>query len=388
MLFTYSALNKSGKVENGTVEADAEPNAKSEIKNRGLYLVSLRAQEHRGQKTRTLFSFGIKQRLPVQLARPLASLLKGGVPLFQALSIIANQLDADKEREVVGYLRDEVRGGTALSEALKAYPGIFDRLFVYSVQAGEKAGAAVRGEVRAAMTYPVIMTFVGAGVLLFLIGYVVPMVMKIFDRMNQKLPFATRILLDVTNFVNSYLLVLAILAALLVVVLVQWVKKSPKGRTAWDTFLLKVPVYGQLYQMILISRFAKIMSTLLRSGVHMLQSLVVVGSTIRNTIISSAVSNMAEMVERGSDLSIALRQSQAFPGYVADMVTVGESSGNIEEMLDTVSAYYDTRSKQKIASLTAMVEPLIIVIMGVIVAFILVSIMLPLFEMNKILTKG
>lgn len=404
MLFTYSALNKSGKVENGTVEADAEPNAKSEIKNRGLYLVSLRAQEHRGQKTRNLFSFGIKQKLPVQLARQLASLLKGGVPLFQALSIIANQLEAEKEREVVGYLRDQVRGGTALSEALKAYPGIFDRLFVYSVQAGEKAGAlpsilnyqadllenraAIRGEIRAAMTYPVVMTFVGAGVLLFLIGYVVPMVMKIFDRMNQKLPFATRMLLDVTNFVNSYLLVLAIIVALFVAVLVQWVRKSPKGRTAWDTFLLKVPLYGQLYQMILISRFAKIMSTLLRSGVHMLQSLVVVSSTIRNTIISSAVSNMAEMVERGADLSLALRQSQVFPGYVADMVTVGESSGNIEEMLDSVSGYYDTRSKQRIASLTAMVEPIIIVIMGMIVAFILVSIMLPLFEMNKILTKG
>jgi general secretion pathway protein F len=238
------------------------------------------------------------------------------------------------------------------------------------------------------MTYPVIMTFVGGGVLLFLIGYVVPMVMKIFDRMNQKLPFATRMLLDVTNFVNSYLFIIAILAALLVVVMVQWVKKSPKGRTAWDTFVLKVPLYGQLYQMILISRFAKIMSTLLRSGVHMLQSLVVVSSTIQNTIISSAVSKMAEMVERGADLSIALRQSQAFPGYVADMVTVGESSGNIEEMLDAVSAYYDTRSKQKIAALTATVEPIIIVIMGVIVAFILVSIMLPLFEMNKILTKG
>ena len=404
MLFTYSALNKSGKVENGTVEADADSNAKSEIKNRGLYLVSLRAREHRGQKTKTLFSFGIKQKLPVQLARQLASLLKGGVPLFQALSIIANQLDSEKEREVVGYLRDQVRGGTALSEALKAYPGIFDRLLVYSVQAGEKAGAlpsvldyqaellenraAVRGEIRAAMTYPVIMTFVGAGVLLFLIGYVVPMVMKIFDRMNQKLPFATRMLLDVTNFVNSYLLILAILAALLVVALVQWVKKSPKGRATWDTFVLKVPLYGQLYQMILISRFAKIMSTLLKSGVHMLQSLVVVSSTIPNTIISSAVSKMAEMVERGADLSIALRQSQAFPGYVADMVTVGESSGNIEEMLDAVSAYYDTRSKQKIAALTAMVEPIIIVIMGMIVAFILVSIMLPLFEMNKILTKG
>lgn len=405
MLFSYSALNNSGKVENGTIEADGEPGARSEIKDRGLFLVSLKAREHKSRGTRTVFSFGIKQKLPVQLARQLASLLKGGVPLFQALSIITNQLEVEKEREVVGFLRDQVRGGSSLSEALKAYPGIFDRLFVYSVQAGEKAGAldsvldyqadllenraTVRGEIRTALTYPAIMAVVGSAVLLFLIGYVVPMVMKIFDRMNQKLPLATRMLLDLTNFVNSYLLVVAVLSALLIAALVQWVRKNPRGKAAWDTFLLKVPVYGQLYQMIMISRFAKIMSTLLKSGVHMLQSLVVVGSTIQNSVIAGAVSKMAEMVERGADLSLALRQSEvAFPGYVADMVTVGETSGNIEGMLDTVSRYYDTRAKQRIATLTAMVEPLIIVIMGVIIAFILVSIMLPLFEMNKILMKG
>jgi general secretion pathway protein F len=205
--------------------------------------------------------------------------------------------------------------------------------------------------------------------------------------MNQQLPSSTRLLLGLTDFVNSYLLVVVAVGALLVVVLVQWVKRSADGRKAFDTFLLKAPVYGQLYQMILISRFAKIISTLLRSGVHMLQSLLVVSSTIRNSVMSGAVSNMAEMVERGSDLSIALRQSQAFPSYVADMVTVGETSGNLEELLDTVSVYYDTRAKQKIAMLTAMVEPLIIVAMGLIIAFILVSIMLPLFEMNKILMK-
>jgi len=404
MLFRYSALNSSGKVENGTIQADAEPSARSEIKERGLYLVSLKASEERSEKKRTLFSFGIRQRLPVQLARQLASLLKGGVPLFQALSIISNQLDVEKEREVVSYLRDQVRSGSSLSEALKAYPGIFDRLFVYSVQAGEKAGAldsvlayqadllenraAMRGEIRAALTYPAIMIVVGSGVLLFLISYVVPMVMKIFDRMNQKLPTVTQILLSVTDFVNSYFVIILALAAAGVVGLIQWVKRTPRGRTTWDTFLLKVPLYGQLYQMVLISRFAKIMSTLLKSGVHMLQSLVVVGSTIQNSVISSAVSNMAEMVERGADLSMALRQSHVFPSYVADMVTVGESSGNLEEMLDTVSTYYDTRAKQRVASLTAMIEPLIIVIMGVVIAFILVSILLPLFEMNKILMKG
>jgi len=404
MLFTYSALNKTGKVQNGTIEADAETSARNEIKGKGLFLVSLKARETKAGKRRTLFSFGIKQKLPVQLARQLASLLKGGVPLFQALSIITNQLENQTEREVISYVRDQVRGGTSLSEALKAYPGIFDRLFIYSVQAGEKAGALdsilnyqadllenraeVRGQIRTAMTYPAIMALVGTAVLIFLLTYVVPMVMKIFDRMNQQLPTATRMLLGITGFVHDYLLIILVIGTASVVLLVQWVKRTQRGRRAFDTFLLKVPVYGQLYQMILISRFAKIVSTLLKSGVHMLQALLVVSSTIRNTVMSGAVSTMAEMVERGADLSIALRQSQAFPSYVADMVTVGETSGNLEELLDTVSVYYDTRAKQKIAMMTAMVEPLIIVVMGLVVAFILVSILLPLFEMNKILMKG
>ena len=404
MFFTYSALGKDGKVKNGTIEADAETAARNEIKGKGLYLVSLKARESKATKRKTLFSFGIKQKLPVQLARQLASLLKGGVPLFQALSIIGNQLDNQAEREVVGYVRDQVRGGASLSDALKAYPGIFDRLFVYSVQAGEKAGAldsilnyqadllenraAVRGEIKTALTYPIIMALVGGSVLIFLLMVVVPMVTKIFERMNQQLPVPTRLLLALTDFVNSYFFLMIGGLVLSVVVLAQWVRRSPNGRRVFDTLQLKVPLYGPLYQMILISRFSKIISTLLKSGVHMLQSLLVVSSTIRNTVMSKAVAGMGEMVERGSDLSMALRQSQVFPSYVADMVTVGESSGNIEQMLDTVSNYYDTRAKQKIAALTAMVGPLIIVAMGLVIGFILVSILLPLFEMNKILMKG
>ncbi len=405
MNFRYSAVNKAGKIQNGLIEADGESTAKTEIKSRGLYLVSLKEVTQGGRGSRKLFfSFGVKQRLPVLLARQLASLLKGGVPLFQALTIIANQLEGEREKAIVGYLRDEVKGGSSLSDALKAYPGIFDNLFIYSVAAGEKTGAldsilryqadllesraAVRGKIRAALIYPVIMTVVGTSVLLFLIGYVVPMVTKIFERMNQQLPLPTRLLMGATDFVNSYLFIIAAFLALAIFAFSRWIKKSAGGRHFWDSTVLRFPVLGSLYQMILVSRFAKIMGTLLKSGVHMLQSLVVVSSTTKNTIVSDAIIKMSKMVERGTDLSMALRETAVFPPYVADMVSVGESSGNLEEMLTSVSEYYETNANQKIAAFTSMVEPLIIVIMGALVGFIMVSIMLPLFEMNKLLSHG
>jgi len=403
MNFRYCAIGETGKLERGHIEADAEAAAKNEVRNRGLYLVSLKETATQGKRRTLFFSFGIKQRLPIQLARQLASLLKGGVPLFQALTIIANQLEGAREKEIVGYLRDEVKGGTPLSEALKAYPEIFDNLFVYSVSAGEKTGALdsilkyqadllesranVKAKIKAALIYPAIMCVVGTGVLLFLIGYVVPMVTKIFDRMNQQLPMPTQVLMAITNFVNSYLFIFAISLGLAIFAFSRWVKNNRKGRQFWDGFVLRSPMFGSLYRMVLISRFAKIMGTLLKSGVHMLQSLVVVSSTMKNSVVSDAVMNMSRMVERGADLSIALRETPIFPSYVADMVSVGESSGNLEEMLASVSEYYETNANQKIAAFTSMVEPLIIVILGAVIAFILVSIMLPLFEMNKVLVR-
>ncbi len=404
MNFTYQALNASGKPEKGIVEAENETVARSEIKKRGLYLVSLRGMARKAPaRSIALFSFGTRQRLPLQLARQLSSLLKGGVPLFQALTIITNQLEAQKEKEIVAYLGEQVRGGTALSEALKAYPLIFDDLFIYSIQAGEKTGAldsilayqadllehraAVRAKIKTALAYPSIMLVVGTGVLLFLIGYVVPMVIRIFDRMNQKLPFVTRMLIDVTGFVNDYLVIILIMAGLSLIALTQWVKRSPSGRHWWDRFLLRAPVYGRLYTMIAVGRFTKIMATLLKSGIQMLPSLVVVSRTMKNSVISAAIVEMSEMVERGSDLSLALRRTAVFPPYVADMVSVGESSGSVEEMLTNVSSYYEVRASQRIQALTTMVEPVIIVVMGAVIAFILVSILLPLFEMNKILVK-
>lgn len=403
MIFKYSALNESGKLLSGTIDAEGEPAAKIQLKKQRLFLISLKPLAREPERKRALFSFGITHKLPIQLARQLSALLKGGVPLFQSLTIITNQLNGEKERQVVGYLCDQVRSGASLSEALKAYPGIFDRLFIYSVQAGEKTGAldsilayqadllenraAVKSKIKAALVYPAIMLVVGAGVLLFLMAFVVPMVLKMFDRMNQQLPLPTQLLITITGIVNNYLFIFALCVTLSVFAFSRWVKNSPKGRRLWDGFLLRSPLFGVLYQMVLISRFARILGTLLKSGVHMLQSLVVVGWTMKNSVVSDAITRISEMVERGSDLSFALRETKIFPPYVADMVAVGETSGTIEEMLANVSAYYESSANQRITALTAMVEPVIIVVIAFIIAFILVSILLPLFEMNKILMK-
>jgi general secretion pathway protein F len=404
MNFKYTAATKDGKERRGSVDAETEAHARQQLKRQGLYLLSMK-EEATGPTTkkRFSFSFGLKRTLSIQLARQLASLLKGGVPLFQALTIIANQLPGEREKEIVGHLRDQVRGGVAFSEALKSYPGIFDNLFVYSVSAGEKTGALrsilayqadllenralIRGKITTALVYPATMSIVGTGVLLFLLGYVVPMVTKLFTRTNQALPLPTQILINLTGLIDDHLVVGAVSAVACIVLIVQWVKRSPSGRRLWDRLALGAPVFGGLYQMILINQFARIMSTLLKSGVHMLQSLVVVSSTMKNSIAANAVTDMSKMVERGTDLSAALRENGVFPGYVADIVAVGETSGNLEEMLTTVSDYYEANASQKIAALTSMVEPLIIVLIGVVVAFILVSILLPLFEMNKVLAQ-
>jgi general secretion pathway protein F len=403
MRFRYNALNKSGKTERGYIEADGEGSARNEIKGRGLYVVSVQEVAKPQEKKRTHFSFGVKGRLPIQLARQLASLLKGGVPLFQALNIITNQLDNEKEKEIVESLRDQVKGGTSLSDALKSYPKIFDELFVYSVQAGERSGALesilayqadllenraiLRGKIRTALIYPAIMATVGTGVLLFLMVVVVPMVMKIFERMNQQLPLPTKLLLAMAKFVNNYLYIVVLIGAGVLFVFFRWVKKSPKGRRMWDNFVLGLPLYGNLYTMILIDRFTRIMSTLLKSGVTMVQAIVVVSRTMKSVIVSENIMKMADMVEGGSDLSVALRATAVFPSYVADMVSVGESGGNVEEMLSRVSEYYEINVNQRITAFTSMIEPVIILIMGVVVSFVLVSVLLPLFEMNKILVK-
>jgi len=405
MKFVYEALTVDGKRKRGEIEADHIEIAKQKLKREGKYLISLEESRDKRRERSFFFafrSFGVKKSLPIKLARQLSSLLKGGVPLYQALVIVGNQTKSEKEKKIIHYLSERVREGISLSDALSDFPHIFDPFFIYSVKAGEKGGALdkillyqanlleqdanLRSKIKTALIYPAIMVVVGISVLFFLLSVVVPMMVKIFERMNQTLPFVTRALILLSDLVTGKIYILLAFFAILYILFVK-VRKNERWEKLKASIILKIPLIGELYEMIMVERFTRILSTLLKSGVPMLQSLLVVSGAAKNPLYKEGIEKMAHMVERGLDLSAAIRQLSLFPGNVGDIIYVGEKGGNLEDMLDNISQSYENSITQRISLLTSLVEPVIILSLGAFVAFILVATLLPLFEMNRLILR-
>lgn len=403
MQFKYTALDAKGNRCSGAVEADAELTAKEILKAKGLYPINVTEIGQAGsfQRGLSLLHFAIKDKLPMKFARQLSSLLSGGIPLYQALSLLVKQTQHPKEREILAHIRDRVKEGASLSDALSDYSHIFDRLFVHSVKAGEKSGtlasilkyqaehlehtSQVKGKIKSALVYPAMTACVGTAVVVFLMIYVVPMVLKIFERMNQQLPTPTKILIAVSSFISDYIAVIIAIAIGSFILFKLLLTHSLQFKRKIHSYYLQIPFVSQLYKMTLAGRFARILSTLLRSGVPMLQALTVLSGAMKNIIVSEAIAEMATMVERGESLSSALRQTAVFDDFVADMAYVGENSGNLDEMFLNIATQYETETSRRIAVITSLIEPVVILTMGVVIAFVLVSILLPLFDMNKLL---
>lgn len=400
MRFSYDVITKEGKRKRGEIDAESLEEARDALRKNRYFIVSItRKEENSGRKTSTL---SLRRKLPVLLSRQLASLLRGGVPLYESLVMIASQARDGKERKIVEYLSQKVREGTSLSDALKEFRDLFDDFFIYSVKAGEKSGALasilnyladllerdwqLRSRIKAALLYPAIILCVGIGVLFFLLTVVVPMMVKVFERLGHSLPLTTKILIGISGLFKNYSLYL-VFFVLFVFILVLRKKKRGLFERLKASLLLRAPLFGEIYEMTIVTRFTRILSTLLKSGVPMLQALVIVSGAVKNPFYQEAVSKMAEMVEEGKDLSLALKQNGLFPGFIGEMVRTGERSGNLEEMLDHISSTYEATIQNRITTLTSLVEPLVILVIGGFVAFVLVSTLLPLFEINKLILK-
>ena len=343
---------------------------------------------------------GLSAKDVMIFTQDLAALLEAGLPLDRALSILIDAAEKEGFKEVVGDILKTVQGGGYLSDALGKHPRIFSTFYVNMVRAGEESGSldlvlhrlseltehqqALRGRVRAALMYPIFMLLIGTLVLFFLITFIVPNITKIFDEMHQVLPLPTLILIGVSGFLKSFwwLVMGGVGGAVLVV---RRLIKSPRGRRIWDSMKLRLPVMGSINTKTVMARFARTLGSLLQNGVPLLTALGIVRNVVSNTLVEEVIDGSMAEIQSGKALASSLSTSRWFPPIVIQMISAGEQSGEMETMLNKIADIYEGEVESQALAMTSILEPVMILFMGLTVGFIVVSILLPIFEMNQMI---
>lgn len=417
-VFEYKALNSAGRSEAGIIDADNPKAARAKLRTQGLFPTELREEAGRGApKTRAQRARGmLRSDVDVKkffgrvstgelavMTRQLATLLGAGIPMIEALTALIDQVDNDQLKVVISSIREKVNEGSSLAAAMKVYPSVFTELYTNMIAAGEASGALdivltrladfledqveLRNKITGTMAYPIIMTVIGAGVVVFLVTFIVPMFEKMFKQMKVELPVITRILMWVSRFVGQWWWLLIILAVGLVIGFYAW-KKSENGKPQWDRFVLRMPMFGPTARMIAVARFARTLSTLLASGVPLIQSLNIVKAILGNTVLQETVEDTRVAVQEGTSIADPLRRSGQFPSIMTHMIATGEKTGELETMLEKVADSYESQVKRRIDLMTAFLQPIMIVGMAGVVAFIALSILLPMLRMYSIVRAG
>ena len=404
-VYEYTALNDKGKKLKGIIDAQSTVAARQKLRESNIYLTDL--QESSGAKKDSplkqplggLFR-KVGSREVTVMTRQLATLLGAGLPLVQSLATLIAQTSHPQLKTILSQIKEEVNEGSSFSQTMTHYPQVFPAFYLNMVRAGEASGTlhlvlerladfsekqqALKGRVRAALAYPLFMFLIGSVVLFFLVAFVVPNVTRIFDEMHQTLPLITILLIGVSRFLETFwwLIVAGLIGAF--VALKYFLSKTQKGRTLLDRTLLALPVVGQMNRKIAVARFSRTLGTLLESGVPLLASLEIVRNIVGNSLISDAIQKAGNEVREGQNLSAPLARSGLFPAISVEMISVGEQSGNLEPMLYRIAEAYEKEVESSITMLTSLLEPIMILVMGLAVGFIVVSILLPIFEMNQL----
>lgn len=332
------------------------------------------------------------------MTRQFATLLVAGLPLVDALGVLVDQAEKKPVKALFADIREQIRGGKALSAVLELHGRDFSPIYVHMVRAGEASGAldqilfrlaeflekqlALKNKVTNALLYPALMLFVGVSVLFFLMAFVVPKITAVFTTMQQALPWPTVALMSVSQFFADYWLLLVGLF-IVGIVLVQRSVRTDRGRITADRLILRLPLIGDVARMVSISRLSSTLATMLASGVQLLEALDVAKRVMNNRVLEETVEGARQNIREGETIADPLRRSGEFPALVTHMIAVGERSGEMEEMLRRVSQIYDGEVERVITRLTSLLEPIMILAMGVIVFFIVVAILLPIFEMGQ-----
>ncbi len=399
-IYQYRGMSKTGTEIKDVITAESELSAKQKVRSSGVMLIDIKEKKSKSNKTSGL-SFGTKVNVDdlAMMTKQLSTLVKAKIQIVEALAALQNQVDNDHLRIILSEVKQEVNEGASLANALSKHPRVFNNVYVNMVEAGEESGnlevvllrladfteaqMKLQTRVKSAMIYPMIMISVGVLLISSIFIFVIPELAKIFVSRKIELPLPTKICLAISDFMQNYWWSIPIALFIIVWLFKKW-KSSEKGERKWHLLLLKFPIIGPLVKMINVSRFCSTLGTLMNSGVPIITSMKIVKNLIPNVILKDVIESSSESVQQGRSMSIPLKESGHFPSMVTHMISLGEQSGELEDMLAIVSDNYEDQVNSRIEGLTATLEPVMIVMMGGAVFFIVFSVIMPMMELNKV----
>ena len=403
LTFAYHARDSAGKTIAGMQDALNEDNAISTLMTRGLMVLSIQQKA----TTRAMRKPGkVSETDLVLFTRQLATMIDAGLPLVTALTGLYEQCDNKKQaglKQIIGELSARVQGGDSFYEAISRHPKVFTRLYMAMVKAGETGGliaeildrlaafleaaARLRKKVKSAMTYPVIVICIAFSITAFLLLKVVPIFGSIFADFGAKLPAPTQFLIDLSDCIRgNWYIIAAVVGGTFYGI--RYAVSTPRGTEIWDRWKLKLPIFGPLILKICMTRFSRTFAQLIRSGVPILEVMDIVGDTSGNSVITKAIKSVSGDVEKGDQLTTAMSKQKVFPPMLLRMVSAGEATGKIDVMLEKMSDFWDEEIEAVLNGLTSLIEPLLIVVLGVIVGGIVISMFLPLFKINDLVSQN
>jgi len=403
-IFEYKGVGPDGKQSKGTVEADSSRTARQKLKSRGVYTTDLKersldSRSGTGVRSSSGGQTTVKLKSLTLMIRQLSTMVKARIPLDDALSAIVDQTDDPKLKSIMSQVNSSVNEGKSLADACALYPKVFTPIFVSMIRVGEASGKLdlvlvrlanfsesqmeMRNKILGALAYPAFMMVAGTAITIFLFAFAVPKITEVFAGSNMALPPLTVVMLAISDFMAAHWL-LVVMAMFGSVSFFKWYTSTTAGRAWWDALSLRLPAYGKFRRMIAVSRFARTLSTLLGSGVQLLDAIDIVKEVVDNTVIKRALEQSRESISEGHSIAGPLKASGEFPPMLTHMIAVGEKTGELEEMLNVVSDAYDSQVDNAIKAMTRLLEPLMIALMGGIIGLVALSIFMPLLELNNL----
>ncbi len=412
-VFEYKGLNAKGKPKKGLIDADSTRTAKERLKREGVFIQSIRQSNKSSNSSSSgddsgkflskevdvlAFFRTVSQQEVTIMTRLFSNLVGAHITVIESLTAIIDQIENPQFKKILSQIREDVNEGASLSEAMAKYPKLFSPLYTNMVKAGESSGSLeivmnrladftehqfeLRAKVRGAMTYPIVMLFFALFVIGILFVVVIPKMTAIFEDANITLPLSTRLLMAGSQFAADYWYLIIAGIVGFIFGFRKW-KNTEKGRERWDRIRLRAPLFGDLTRMVAVSRFSRTLGTMLSSGVPLLTAMDIVKNILENVVLVKVIEKAREEVKEGESIAIPLRNSKEFPPIVTHMIAIGEKSGELETMLEHISKTYDIQVESKLTTMTSLLEPLMIIVMGIVVVFIVMSILLPIMQINQ-----